>query len=127
MHTYMYKYLYVRVLYIPTSHPQTDYVVFVTNDIHVSTGWLGQLWQCAQETDAAVVCPLASVGQSEPIPLAGGDTRIAIDIQDEQSFADRTRGLGDLSCLLLKRDTFKQIGYFDPRLLGAQADRKSVV
>ena len=104
------------------SQVTTDYVVFVTNDIHVSTGWLGQLWQCAQETDAAVVYPLASVGQSEPIPLAGDDTRVAIDIQDEQSFADRTRGLEDLSCLLVKRDTFKQIGYFDPRLLGAQAD-----
>ncbi|MEO0394950.1 MAG: glycosyltransferase [Cyanobacteria bacterium P01_A01_bin.137] len=103
------------------SQVTTDYVVFVTNDIHVSTGWLEPLWQCAQETDAAVVCPLTSVGQSQSIHLASDKTRIAIDIQNEQSFADRACGLGDLSCLLVKRDTFKQIGYFDPRLLGAQA------
>lgn len=103
------------------SQVTTDYIVFVTNDIHVSAGWLGQLWQCAQETDAAVVCPLTRVGRSEPIPLADDDTRIAINVRDEQNFDNQPYGLGDLSCLLVKRDTFKQIGYFDPKLLGAQA------
>ena len=94
------------------SQVTTDYIVFVPNDIHVSTGWLEPLWQCAQETDAAVVCSLNRDGQSlhEPIALAGDETRIAINVQDEQNFADQACGLGSLSCLLVKRDTFKQIG-----------------
>ncbi|MBX2863260.1 MAG: glycosyltransferase family 2 protein [Leptolyngbyaceae cyanobacterium MAG.088] len=88
------------------SQVTTEYVVFITNDIHVSSGWLSRLWQCAQETDAAVVSPLNC--DSHPLPEA-----------IELRYACK---LAALTCLLVKRDVFDQIGYLDPKLLGEQAD-----
>ncbi|NEZ59798.1 glycosyltransferase family 2 protein [Adonisia turfae] len=127
------------------SQVTTDYIVFITNDIHVSNGWLERLWQCSQETDAAVVCPLTCVGipLHERIHLAGGEARVFMDVQDgqprrclyEQPFlvgcsatamksqlSRRACEFAELNCLLIKREIFAQIGYLDPRLVGAQAD-----
>jgi GT2 family glycosyltransferase len=127
------------------SQVTTDYIVFVPNDIHVSTDWLERLWQCARETDAAAVCPLAGVGTSlhEKKYLAGGEARIVMNIQGEHihrclyenrffvnqsataknsQLSRRSCEFSELNCLLVKRDIFEQIGYLDPRLLGVQAD-----
>lgn len=127
------------------SQVTTDYVVFVDNDIHVSSGWLEKLWKCAKETDASVVCPLTCVGSPlhEHIHLAGGDARIFMDVKDNQvrrrlyekrfltnrSTADANPHLyrrlcefAELHCVLVKRDIFGQIGYLDENLLSTQED-----
>ena len=44
---------------------ETPYIVFVDNDVIVSSGWLTALVACADETEAAVVTPLTC--QREPL------------------------------------------------------------
>ncbi|MEA5464801.1 glycosyltransferase family 2 protein [Leptothoe sp. PORK10 BA2] len=62
-------------------HATTDYVLFIDNDMHVSPGWLEQLWQCAQENDATVVSPLVCVGKPlhERILMAGGEIKLFLE------------------------------------------------
>lgn len=123
----------------------TDYVVFVDNDIHVANGWLTHLWQCAQDTDAAVVCPLTCVGKSlhDRIHLAGGETRIFMDVKGQQirrrlyekrflvnrsataikhQLYRRACEFAELNCIMVKRNVFEKIGYLDEKLLGSQDD-----
>ncbi|MBT9315528.1 glycosyltransferase family 2 protein [Leptothoe spongobia] len=128
------------------SQVTTDYVVFMDNDIHVSSGWLEKLWQCAQETDATVVCPLTCIGSSplhDRIHIAGGEARIFMDVKDNQirrrlyekrflanrsaksikhQLYRRACEFAELHCILIKRDVFDQIGYLDERLLSTQED-----
>ena len=127
------------------SQATTDYVVFIDNDIHVSAGWLEKLWQCAQETEATVVCPLTCIGKPlhNRIHLAGGEDRIFMDIKGDQirrrlyekrflvnrsaaaikhQLYRRSCEFAELHCLLVKRDIFEQIGYLDEKLLGSQED-----
>ncbi|MEA5464800.1 glycosyltransferase family 2 protein [Leptothoe sp. PORK10 BA2] len=127
------------------SQVTTDYVVFLDNDVHVSSGWLEKLWQCAQETDATVVSPLTCVGKPlhDRIRLAGGEARIFMDIKGEQIrrrlyekrfLADRSAAVikhqlyrracefAELQCMLVKRDIFERIGYLDENLLSSQED-----
>ncbi|MGD1949809.1 MAG: glycosyltransferase family 2 protein [Leptolyngbyaceae cyanobacterium] len=123
----------------------TDYVVFIDNDIHISSGWLENLLHCAKETNAAVVCPLSCVGKPlhDRIHLAGGEARIFMDIKDGQirrrihekrfltqrsaatikhQLYRRSCELVELRCALVKRDIFTQIGPLDEKLLGSQED-----
>ena len=57
---------------------QTEYIVFVDNDVVVHPGWLSPLVACADENDAAVVGPLTCIGEplGETIHFAGGEVRI---------------------------------------------------
>ena len=121
----------------------TDYVVFVDNDLHVSPGWLEQLWQCAQETDATVVCPLTCIGQPlhEIIHLAGGEARIeqieegektrrkvhekhyfvnrpVAEVQDQ--LHRRQCEFAEFHCMLVKREIFDEIGPLDEKLLSTR-------
>lgn len=41
----------------------SEYLVFIDNDVIVSPGWLDSLLECAEETKATVVCPLTCIGQ----------------------------------------------------------------
>lgn len=123
----------------------TDYVVFVDNTIHVSTGWLESLWKCAVETDAAVVCPLTCIGRPlhDRIYLAGGETRIFTDtagddihrrLYEKRFLVNRSAAaikhqlyrrsceFSELRCILVKLEVFAQIGPFDEKLLSAQED-----
>lgn len=127
------------------SQVTTDYVVFVDNDIHVSPGWLEKLWQCAQETDATVVCPLTCVGKPlhNHIHLAGGEARIFMDAKGDQirrrvykktflvnrsaaaikhQLYRRACEFAELRCVLIKRDIFEHIGPLDEQLLSTQDD-----
>lgn len=127
------------------SQATTDYVVFIDNDIHVSPGWLEKLWRCAQETDAAVVCPLTCIGTPlhDRIHLAGGEARIFMDTKGNQirrrlyekrflvnrsiavikhQLYRRSCEFAELHCTLVKRDIFDQIGPLDEQLLSTQAD-----
>lgn len=53
----------------------TDYVVFLDNDVLVNKKWLEALVNCAEETGAALVGPLYLEGDigDEKIHMAGGD------------------------------------------------------
>ena len=56
----------------------TRYVVFLDNDVSITPGWLQALLQCAEETGAAYVSPLISIGSADPpvVHVAGGENRI---------------------------------------------------
>jgi GT2 family glycosyltransferase len=121
----------------------TDYVVFVDNDLHVSAGWLAALLQCAQETNAAVVCPLTCIDQPlhEKIHLAGGEARIMLEFQGEKVrrrvhekhyFVNRPVAevkdqlqrqrceFAEFHCMLVKREIFEKIGKLDEQLLSTR-------
>jgi len=59
----------------------SDYVVFLENDVIVKKGWLTQLMSCTQETGAAVVGPLTCIGKPlhQVIHNAGGRSYIKTD------------------------------------------------
>lgn len=64
-----------RARFVAERLPDTDYVVFVDNDVDVSPGWLDALVACADETGAGIVGPLYLWGDGlgEPrIHMAGG-------------------------------------------------------
>ncbi|MEM1256050.1 MAG: glycosyltransferase [Cyanobacteria bacterium P01_H01_bin.21] len=125
------------------SYATTDYVLFIDNDIHVSPGWLEKLWKCAQETDAAVVAPLVCVGKPlhERILMAGGEIRIFHEKDGQQEYrrlykkchlVNRSATLmkrqmhrrpcdyAEMSCMLVKRNIFDQIGTLDENLLNSR-------
>ncbi len=117
----------------------TDYVLFIDNDIHVSPGWLKALWTCAQETDATLVSPLMCIGKPlhERILMAGGEARFFLErngsnvcrhIYKKCNLVNRSASLmkyqlyrraceyAELSCMLVKRDIFDQLGALDEDL-----------
>jgi GT2 family glycosyltransferase len=61
----------------------SQYVVFIENDVIVKKGWLTQLVTCAEETEAAVVGPLTCIGQPvhQVIHNAGGRSYIQTDMK----------------------------------------------
>ncbi len=66
------------------SQGDSQYVVFVENDVIAKKGWLTQLVNCAQETGAAVVGPLTCIGQPahQVIHNAGGRSYIQTDMKN---------------------------------------------
>jgi GT2 family glycosyltransferase len=59
----------------------SDYVLFIENDVIVQKSWLTKLVACAEETGAAVVGPLTCIGQPvhQVIHNAGGRSYIKTD------------------------------------------------
>src|SRR5690348_4389062 len=56
----------------------TEYVVFMDNDVAVRPGWLERLMACADETGAGIVGPLVLIGSGASggtIHMAGGRLR----------------------------------------------------
>lgn len=124
---------------------KTPYVVFVDNDIAVTPGWLQQLLQCAQETDADVVCPLTCIGQPlhQIIHLAGGEAHIETfqkpgktktkrRIHEKHYFVNRPVAevqdqlqrrqceFAEFHCMLVRTDLFDRIGLLDEALLSTR-------
>jgi GT2 family glycosyltransferase len=62
-----------------------DYILFIDNDVYVSSGWLEALINCAKETDADLITPLVCIGEplAELIHLAGGETYIEVKDVDQ--------------------------------------------
>jgi glycosyltransferase involved in cell wall biosynthesis len=67
-------------------HTDSQYVVFIENDVIVQRGWLTKLVACAEETHAAVVGPLTCIGQPvhQVIHNAGGKSYIKSDVKNGQ-------------------------------------------
>ena len=128
---------------IGLKYVNTKYVVFVDNDIHVAPGWLEKLVQCAEETAAAVVCPLVCIGKDlhSKIHLAGGEARIVLEVKKDQMrrrvhekhyFVNRPVAevkdqlqrreceFAEFHCLLVRKDIFDRIGLLDEKLLSTR-------
>ncbi len=118
---------------IGLSHVQTKYLVFMDNDVIVSEGWLSQLVQCAETTEASVVGPLMC--QDEPVHktvhFAGGESHIYVDTKGRRRLREKMylQGkkveqvlpklrrcpieLAEFHCVLVRRNIFDKIGYLD--------------
>ena len=64
----------------------TKYVVFIDNDVIVSPEWLNHLVQCAEETGATIVGPLACQDKPlhEIVHCAGGENHVWLDTKGDQ-------------------------------------------
>ncbi|PIG92080.1 glycosyltransferase [Gloeocapsopsis sp. IPPAS B-1203] len=121
----------------------SEYVVFIDNDVVVTPGWLQQLVKCAEETKATVVSPLICQGEPvhEEVHCAGGESRVKIETS-----CDRTRrrivekiykqgrkvadvlpqlqrhqtGLAEFHCMMVRTEIFEQIGMLDEAILNTK-------
>ena len=121
----------------------TEYLVFIDNDVYVEPGWLEKLVDCAEETNAVVVCPLVCIGQERysKIHLAGGEARIVVEVQNEtvqrkvhekHYFVNRPVAevkpqlqrqeceFAEFHCMLVRTNIFKTIGQLDEKLLSTR-------
>lgn len=128
---------------IGLSRVQTEYVVFIDNDVVVSPDWLNNLMQCADETGATVVGPLTciSLPLHTKVHCAGGlahiletnkDGQVKRRIREKQYFAERKlkdvrdrlhrqqTELAEFHCLLARTDIFEQVGLLDEGLLSTR-------
>ncbi|MCC5614039.1 glycosyltransferase [Nostoc sp. CHAB 5836] len=121
----------------------SEYLVFIDNDVIVNPGWLNSLLECAQETEATVVCPLTCIGKplGETIHLAGGEAHIFIESQEtgikrrvheKHYFVNRKVTdvcnqlyrqkceFAEFHCMLVRTEIFQQIGLLDEGLLSTR-------
>ncbi|EAQ01571.1 hypothetical protein OB2597_04003 [Pseudooceanicola batsensis HTCC2597] len=126
----------------------TDYIVFVDNDVLYTEGWLDRLIACADETQADVVAPLTCQGlpAHTEIHHAGGDYAAGGDmagffandpeqgrqfeevmhghaekVADWQDRLERTEtGMSEFHCALVRRSTFEKVGGLDEKMLSTK-------
>lgn len=118
----------------------TEYVVFVDNDVIFEKGWLSALIACADETGAGLVTPTILVGPEAKMPnLAIHHAGGALDLEptpegrrmkrthgyEHQRYLDRRGELtrGETGCtefhvVLARKALLDEIGPFDERLIG---------
>ena len=122
---------------------ETEYVIFVDNDVVVSDGWLTALIACAAETNADVVAPLTCqrLPVHSEIHQAGGE--IAADLWAFLKAAPEDRRLTDIHlrqgenvkdvelrrgetqccefhCALVRKAAFERFGELDENLLATK-------
>lgn len=115
---------------------RSKYVVFVENDVVVTPGWLDSLVQCAEETDAWLVCPLYCEGDLEPLKIhhAWGEaniheksgkryyhfesplSRMHLDEVRSELYR-RPTGYVESHCYLMRREAYERIGPLDEAFL----------
>lgn len=121
----------------------SKYVVFIDNDVLVTTGWLDQLVQCAEETGASVISPLICIGKPEQeiIHSAGGEAHITLNTKNgkvERRFREVMHGcnrsiasmrdrlqqqqteLAEFHCMFVRTEIFKQVGAFDEAMMNTR-------
>ncbi|TAE69716.1 MULTISPECIES: glycosyltransferase [unclassified Microcoleus] len=124
---------------------ETEYVLFIDNDVVVTPGWLDRLLECATETKASVVCPLTCIGNPlhETIHLAGGEARIVLEqkpgktkvkrkVHEKHHFVNRPVAevreqlhrsqceFAEFHCMLVRTEIFTRIGKLDEALLSTR-------
>ncbi|OKH28036.1 glycosyltransferase family 2 protein [Chroogloeocystis siderophila] len=121
----------------------TEYVVFIDNDVVVTPGWLRQLVKCAEETNATVVSPLICQGEPvhEEVHCAGGESGVKIETKGDRprrriiekiykqgrKVADvrpqlqrQQTGLAEFHCMMVRTAIFETIGMLDEALLNTK-------
>jgi hypothetical protein len=114
----------------------TDYVVFVDNDVQVEEGWLDALVACADETGAGAVGPLYLIGDGAgpaSIHMAGGrltesrdgegrtlqETHVLADADPREVAHKLVRAPCDFleyHCMLIRSDLLRDGALLDPRI-----------
>lgn len=125
------------------THVNSEYLVFIDNDVLVNSGWLERLVECADQTDATVVCPLTCIGKkiNETIHLAGGEAHIIEDVTPEgitrrvhekHYFVNRPVAevkdqlqrkkceFAEFHCMLVRNEIFARIGLLDEGLINTR-------
>ena len=121
---------------IALKHVDTEYVVFINNDILVTADWLNNLMQCAQRTSASAVSPICLQGTAENLAIhsAGGCLEFQyrdgnLDLFEEKSFVKnyfdkvqplltcKSTQIIDFSCVLVHTHTINKKGVFDESLI----------
>ena len=116
----------------------TEYVVFVDNDLVVAPGWLENLVQCADETGAWVVGPVYLEGKPEDqiIHMAGGQANFRQqqgkrELCEGHMFRGKRlpavrsqlqRGATELiefHCVLVRTEVFENLGPLDEKLMSS--------
>lgn len=117
----------------------TEYVVFIDNDVTVSPGWLTALMKCAEETGAWVVGPLYLIGPpgTDVVHMAGGGMSFdqeggrRVFHEDHrhanQKLADVASEIRcercdmvEFHCMLVRRDVFDRLGPLDEGLMSSR-------
>jgi len=116
----------------------TEYAVFMDNDVLVRPGWLESLYACAEETGAGIVGPLYLWGrdaQSNTIHMAGGDlvwergdgndNDVALRADhrctgarlDQVALRREECDFVEFHCMLMRREVFRAPAVFDEAIV----------
>ena len=113
----------------------TDYAVFLDNDVSVEPGWLEKLVACADETGAGIVCPLYLIGDgsTRKIHMAGGrlteiPTEKGIVLEERHQLANHDTAeasnlrrekcdYGEFHCMFIRTKLAKDASIFDDRIV----------
>jgi hypothetical protein len=113
----------------------SEYAVFIDNDVLVAPGWLERLYACAEETGAGIVGPLYLWGanaRSERIHMAAGiltETKEngGIVLVEQHRYGDHRVGQVPLQrepcdfveyhCMLMRKALFREPAVFDEEIL----------
>lgn len=123
---------------------QTDYVVFVDNDVLFSEGWLSALIECADEENADVVAPLTCEGPEVHAVVHQAGGAYAYDKDDffmrprgDRAIVDhmihhkerretlpplerQETGVCEFHCVLVRRSVFDKIGPLDEGMVATK-------
>lgn len=121
---------------IALNYVDTEYVVFIDNDVLVKPGWLEAMVNCADETGAWVVGPLCLEGADfAKVHMAGGTyeskqrgdkkwmimrrpffrtplSKVRVEFKRQATEAI------EFHCVLTRMDVFKQLGPLDEQVMG---------
>ena len=113
----------------------TEYAVFLDNDVLVRPGWLEHLYECAEQTGAGIVGPVYLWGadaQADSIHMAGGkliskrqdnkfvlrDKHRCIDMKLDQVKLHREEcDFVEFHCMLMRREVFRAPSVFDETIV----------
>lgn len=126
---------------IGLQHVDTEYVVFINNDVLVTADWLNNLMRCAQKTGSCVVSPVCLQGTLENLSIhsAGGCLEFHykhgnLDLFEERSFVNNSfdkvqpllsrkpTQIIDFNCVLVHTSILSKIGSLDINLINFGQD-----
>ena len=114
----------------------TEYVVFIDNDVVMEQGWLEGLLSCADESGATIVGPLYMIGEPghAVVHMAGGDFHV-VERNGRKAFSEKPRYANvalsevagkltreqvdfvDLHCTLVRAEALREMDGFDEKML----------
>lgn len=121
---------------IALKYVDTEYVVFIDNDVLVKPGWLEAMVKCADETGAWIVGPLCLEGADfAKVHMAGGSYEFKLHGDKKWmimrrpffrtplskvrvDFKRQTTQAIEFHCVLTRMDVFKELGLLDEQVMG---------